>query len=694
MEAWTSLRNGDGLPQRNNRSVDALVSTRWGQRSPYNALCPSECVTGCVATAMAQLMKFWEYPNRGTGSYSYYHSTYGQQSANFGVTTYDWDNMPIKANSSSPEPVVNALSTLMYHCGVSVDMNYGPEASSASAMVVANALTSYFRYASSASFELQYDYSDEGWKSMLRGEFDAGRPVFYGGQSDRGGHAFICDGYDNMGLFHFNWGWNGRDDGYFQIGALNTYQGPFNVLNYSIVGIQPPSFAIAAPTNVNAQVDGDQVNLTWSAVSGSVMYKVYRDNELVEPMALRPSFTDTDLGYGTHEYYVKAISYTGDRSPRSTVVEVVLEPQALQPTHVGAEPQGYDLFLSWDMPFASEEELYYATDSWDGTLGYSGNHDTYWGQRYPVSLLKPFAGFTIHSVSVFIPYIGTYTLRIGKGTDEGVSEYVVQKDYPISTTGWKEMVLDSPLVLDCTSDLWIVLRASQAIAYPAAYMTYSGSAAASHISTDLNAIASYSSPDKSWLIKVNMREDGYTYKLARDGSVVASGLSGRSYKDYGLSSGYHNYQVWSALNGVYCPTPTQLSIDLAKIDLVIENPSMGSVRGAGLAEIGKYITVEAVPSAGSSFLCWKENGVVVSTAREYSFVVSKDTQLQACFSGVGVDENEDDTTVRKVEVFTLGGEKLGTFDGVKLDALENYAEGVYLLRITTDKGVITKKVIR
>ena len=198
----------------------------------------------------------------------------------------------------------------------------------------------------------------------------------------------------------------------------------------------------------------------------------------------------------------------------------------------------------------------------------------------------------------------------------------------------------------------------------------------------------------SWMMSIKLKENDYTYKVLKNGVLVASGLTGRSFTDTGLTSGTYDYQVWSAFNGAYGTEPAQLHITLAKIDLIVENPDMGTVQGAGLAEIGEYYTVKAIPSAGSAFLCWKENGTVVSTKQEYSFLVSGDCQLQAYFSGVGVDEDEEWTAISKVEVFTINGVKLGTFDDMKLEALEGCTEGVYLLRITTDKGVVTRKIVR
>ena len=695
LEAWTSLRNGTGLSQRDGGSVGPLITTFWNQRAPYNGLCPTDCYTGCVATAMAQLMKYWEYPNRGTGSYSYFHSTYGTQSANFGATVYDWDNMPTVAREWSPEPVCQALSKLFFHCGVSVDMNYGTSGSSAPSAKVLNAMVSYFNYSSSIAMEYMYDYSDEGWKNKLRNELDAARPMYYAGQSDKGAHAFLCDGYDNLGLFHFNWGWGGKDDGYYMIGALNpANQGSYNVLNYAIVGIQPASYAIIAPGNLTAQVSDGQVALAWSAVPGSVMYKVYRDGVLIDPMVLGTSYTDDAMSYGTHRYYVKAVSSTGERSPRSTMVEVDVEVHAPKPVGVDAVPDGNNLTIHWDMPFASEEKLAYGTGNQSSSMGYNGK-DTYWGQRYPASMLKDYAGFSIQSVSVYMKSAGTYSLYLCQGNEVGVTDVVYQRDVVVESIGWKELSLDGAMNLDYTHDLWVVFCAPSDISYPAAYSSYTGSGKenASFISTTLSSFTSCANREISWMMSVKLKENNYTYKVLRNGALVASGLTGRSFTDTGLTSGTYDYQVWSAFNGAYGAEPAQLHINLAWVDLSVENPDMGTVQGAGLAEVGDYCTVKAIPNPGSAFLCWKENGMVVSTKQEYSFLVSGDCQLQACFSGVGIDEEDDLAVVRKVEVYTLNGEKLTTLTDDRKQYLDGYAKGVYLLRITTDKGVVIKKVV-
>ena len=190
-----------------------LITTRWNQYEPYNNLCPikqnERVVTGCVATAMAQVINYYEWPKQGTGSHSYEWN--GQTlSADFGSTTYDWNNMADIYDGTNSDAENDAVATLMYHCGVSVDMNYDISAnggSGAFSMDVPVALVEYFGYASDVILKSRDYYSYNEWLSMLKAEIDARRPIYYSAQSTSGGHAFVLDGYNTDGYFHVNWGW-------------------------------------------------------------------------------------------------------------------------------------------------------------------------------------------------------------------------------------------------------------------------------------------------------------------------------------------------------------------------------------------------------------------------------------------------------------------------------------------------------
>lgn len=203
-------------PDRGAPVVGPLVQQKWNQDPPYNMYVPNGYPTGCVATAMAQLMKYWEWPTTGTGEHSYQWN--GQTlSANFGETTYDWANMIDFYGSNASQEQKEAVATLMWHCGVAVDMNYASDGSGAYSVDVPAAISEYFSYSEHAEHIAKAGYAYNDWIALLKSNIDQQIPLYYSGQSTSGGHAFICDGYDVDGLFHFNWGWGGSSNGYFRI---------------------------------------------------------------------------------------------------------------------------------------------------------------------------------------------------------------------------------------------------------------------------------------------------------------------------------------------------------------------------------------------------------------------------------------------------------------------------------------------
>ena len=263
---WECLRQGKNLPIKSEAVVNPLITTHWKQNPYYNDLCPYDytynqrALTGCVATAMAQIMKYWSYPEHGIGSHSYVpqqHPQYGTQYADFSSETYHWSSMPNIVNNSN-----SAIATLMYHCGVSVNMNYGIGVegydSGSGAQIISyngqleycaeNAFKTFFDYKNTIQ-GWRRDYSnltDAQWISLLKNELDNARPILYGGWSQDGqsGHAFVCDGYDPYDLFHFNWGWgthNPEYDCYCQINSLipNGTSSNYSFYQQALIGIEP-----------------------------------------------------------------------------------------------------------------------------------------------------------------------------------------------------------------------------------------------------------------------------------------------------------------------------------------------------------------------------------------------------------------------------------------------------------------------
>ena len=216
-------------PKITNAGVAPLLGgVKWNQNSPYNDMCPllppanvTRAATGCVATAMAQIMKYYQWPVTGTGSNAYTTTTLGiPVNVNFSATTYDWANMTDTYTSTSTQVEKDAVATLMYHCGAATNMDYNTE-SGTSINAAAYALKNYFGYDANLQLNMRDFYTRAEWIALLKSEIDASRPVLYSGSSQTGGHAFVCDGYDNDDYFHFNWGWGGLSNGFFAITALN-----------------------------------------------------------------------------------------------------------------------------------------------------------------------------------------------------------------------------------------------------------------------------------------------------------------------------------------------------------------------------------------------------------------------------------------------------------------------------------------
>ncbi|HTA27499.1 MAG TPA: thiol protease/hemagglutinin PrtT [Bacteroidia bacterium] len=250
---WTSYINN--TPEKETHadmsSVSPLCTTTWDQSPFYNQMCPkissSQAVTGCVATAMAQIMKYWAYPKVGIGSWCYYDippaytENYGQLCAKFDTSNYVWSAMPNNVTSANKE-----VAKLMYDCGVSVNMDYSPSGSGAfvigSSPSAQYAYPTYFGYDAGTIIGRDYSsYTASAWEALLKTELNAGRPVQYmGSDASYGGHSWVCDGYNTGNDFHMNWGWSGYENGYYAVTSLNPSPYNFSLDQGALMGIQPP----------------------------------------------------------------------------------------------------------------------------------------------------------------------------------------------------------------------------------------------------------------------------------------------------------------------------------------------------------------------------------------------------------------------------------------------------------------------
>lgn len=299
-QQWAELLSGHYQQEaKNDRAILPLMTTNWNQGWPYNELCPVDSegpgghvYAGCVATAMSMVMKYWNHPTTGVGNSSYYAIGYGYQSANFGNTTYLWDEMP-DALGSSNIPV----ATLLYHCGVAVNMDYAPDGSGAQSYDAADAFIDHFRYPQTQIVD-RNSYTLANWNNLLKAQIDNGSPIYYSGYGTGGGHAFVIDGYDTADYFHFNFGWSGANNGYYYVTNINPGGSDFNQGQTAIINSIPENYSIAN-TKVrmhaaNATVgDNFLLRITTNPILGTWNVNHYEFNLLYDSQHL--SFSGADI---------------------------------------------------------------------------------------------------------------------------------------------------------------------------------------------------------------------------------------------------------------------------------------------------------------------------------------------------------------------------------------------------------------
>ena len=348
---WTRLTETGSLNDTKiDRSVAPLLASIWNQTDLYNNMAPLDpnsvfsghCKSGCVANAMSQIMRYWEWPRHGQGGHGYdansQYGNYGWQEANFENATYHFELMPDFLDFASPQAEVDATALLEYHAGVSVDMGYGPNASGAYSEDVGPALHEYFRYASN------YNYRSKGnnqtaWENDLRANLNAGMPLYYSSSGPDGGHAYVLDGYDDNNMFHLNWGWAGFDNGYYAIDGFYLTFYSFPWYHKAIFNLHPVDVYYDAPMaveNLEASVAGmeNQIELTFNPVyetrGGNPLTEIeavyiMRDGVVIDSLLgvsdFQVGYTDEVEKNGTYYYTVYAVNEAGmSKVARDTVM--------------------------------------------------------------------------------------------------------------------------------------------------------------------------------------------------------------------------------------------------------------------------------------------------------------------------------------------------------------------------------------
>nr|MCR4681245.1 C10 family peptidase [Bacteroidales bacterium] len=489
--------------------VGPLLETNWDQNYPYNNSCPTDSnayssnnyhvYAGCVATAMAQVIRYWQYPSQGVGSKSYVcnnssdltgdYGDYGTLSVNFASGSYNYANMPTSINQYSSSTNISAIAKLIYHCAVSVEMEFGPYYSSAYTSDAANALRTYFKYSTSygsenPSHKNKSSYTENNWKNLIRGELDQWKPIIYHG-SGSGGHAFVCDGYDSQGYYHFNWGWSGSYNGYFSLSALmpgttHNYTNSQGAIVY-IKGLTPLIKAnkqeLTFLTEANVISPGKRIDTRGIALSSSITATVSGNFQVSTDSVHYYSSVSLSTTGGT--LYVRYLSAnnapatergTLTLSSSSTSISIPLTgwtfgfdcnaPQNLQVTQDNSE-----INLTWDAPSSSGGTT---TFSWDPTsdpssyYGYpSTAHTIAMAYRMCDSDLVAYHNKQLTKIGFYPRTTNTsnYKVFVYKGGSVVNGQYspgtlVAQKNVSSVSSGWNTITLNTPVTIDASQELW------------------------------------------------------------------------------------------------------------------------------------------------------------------------------------------------------------------------------------------------
>ena len=340
-------------------AVSPLLTSRWNQGAPYNDACPVDpdtgerSVTGCVATAMAQVLNYYQWPERTLTTIPGYTTSTRQMSRPaIPPTDIDWDLMRDSYGGPTAETQRQAVANLMMLCGHSVEMDYKSESSGAYTQDLVNAFQTYFGYDPSTRIVLRSHYDAAQWETMIYNEVAEGRPVLYSGQSEGGGHSFVVDGYDGNGRFHINWGWGGMSDGYFVLSVLNPNStsgigssGTTDGYSYSqdaIIGLQHGSDAVA----------NEGLTVYSLSVSGSQSFTRSSRSRDFSNITLKADMYN--MSGMTHVFGIGYMLYGADDSPADNQLLGYYE---------GVELQNY---WGWGGEYALEMDLSFGAGLADG----------------------------------------------------------------------------------------------------------------------------------------------------------------------------------------------------------------------------------------------------------------------------------------------------------------------------------------
>ena len=448
---WQSFLSGK-YHRVHDHVAGPLLTTCWNQDYPYNLMCPysipdsAYCYTGCVATATAQVMKYWNHPAVGRGTHTY-SSNYGTHTVRFDTTHYDWTHMPDNPGWQSTDQERNAVAQLMYHVGVAVEMKYGTQGSGAFVASDGNnatastetALKAFFRYNQGLFSVAKADYTDSEWDALLTAEIDALRPMIISGHDNSGGHAFVIDGYDSLGFFHVNWGWGGYCDGYYTLDSLNP--------------------------------DG-------SGIGGNATNGYNNDNELllhVYPASENPTVTVTVVSDNPQMGTVSGGGTFAPYSQTTTLLATAADGHRFLTWKSGCHYNPFRFSPNNDVADTAifvpmvGDTLSYCYGNKKGIWGSQEHYPLEWGIRIPANAIAPHR--QLEKVQLYSVSNAGYTLKIYSG--DRPNRLLYSSSHSFDYWGWQTISLDTPVPLYDTTPIWIVFSCGS-YTNPATYSSYSG----------------------------------------------------------------------------------------------------------------------------------------------------------------------------------------------------------------------------
>lgn len=340
-----------------------LIQTQWNQSGHYARYTPDNVYTGCVAVAMSQIMKYYNHPVKGKDSACYVPENYSELCANFQNTTYDWANMPNSLyDAIIADQQIEAVSTLMSHAGVAVEMNYDLSGSSATSADMVKAMKAYFDYSVQAKLISKGNFSEVDWKATIIAELNNARPLYYAGDDGVDGHAFICDGYllGTDTLFHFNWGWGGMQDGYFDLVDIRFTKNQSIVIN---LHPNSPEEQRPAPENLMAQYDSanKRIIVSWDRIDSASLagYTLYvNKTPIVDTLIKDTSFVINNvIRNSIYKIALTAVYNNGNISN-----EIAIEVETYPSLNLSARLIDSIVSVDWETSVATKELVAFKYD--------------------------------------------------------------------------------------------------------------------------------------------------------------------------------------------------------------------------------------------------------------------------------------------------------------------------------------------